>query len=311
MKAGRQNKTAVLALLLCITHNTRTGHGSSCLKKKASRKSCEKLPPEHHTKRASNCIKKLEVEQFCSVLTASCDKVLASIPNVETDNADYDDDILLCKMACEKLISDMQELRENAKYNTSSSRQEMLSLAKNCSPLILTDALLTATQESYIIVVRFLLNAGANPRSLTPRLDSPLHLTGNVKIATELLRHGAEIDAKGYYEQTPLFEASKHGHVKVAELLIKHGADTTIKTIPHKRTPLHIAAGRGNARIVHLLLAHDADMEAVDYRNKKPIHYAIRATYSNRSSSVIRMLLEYGACMEENNSYTQPIFETA
>ena len=60
---------------------------------------------------------------------------------------------------------------------------------------------------------------------------------------------------------------------EIARTLIQHGANVNAKG-ESDLTPLHTAAARGNIEAVTLLLEHGADINATTTDGKKPISYA-------------------------------------
>ena len=70
---------------------------------------------------------------------------------------------------------------------------------------------------------------------------------GDEKTVHRLLKDGADVNAKGWYDETPLFCAAGGGHEKVVELLLKNGAD--IKAENFYGTALHVAAKIGRAHV--------------------------------------------------------------
>ena len=62
--------------------------------------------------------------------------------------------------------------------------------------------------------------------------DTPLHLAavqGRISIMEALVRHGADINARGEHGYTPLHEAVEQDHWLAALRLLEMGADPTIK----------------------------------------------------------------------------------
>ena len=62
--------------------------------------------------------------------------------------------------------------------------------------------------------------------------DTPLHLAaaqGRISIMEALVRHGADINARGEEGCTPLHETIEQGHWLAALRLLEMGADPTIK----------------------------------------------------------------------------------
>lgn len=55
-----------------------------------------------------------------------------------------------------------------------------------------------------------------------------------------LLQSGANLNARGLDNDTPLHDAAVNGHVKIAKLLVERGADINAKNSKGK-TPLDVA----------------------------------------------------------------------
>lgn len=63
--------------------------------------------------------------------------------------------------------------------------------------------------------------------------DTPLHIVaiwGDLEAARVLVEAGAEIDARGEHQFTPLHEAVSQGKIEVAEFLLKHGANPRLES---------------------------------------------------------------------------------
>ncbi len=113
---------------------------------------------------------------------------------------------------------------------------------------------------------------------------------GDVESVRELLKKGADPNAKNEYGNTPLHEAASRGHVDVVELLLEHGADPNIQN-EYGWTPLHLAAYKGHVDVARLLLQYGVDPNVQDKRGRTPLHVAaIRGRID-----VVRFLLEHGA----------------
>lgn len=71
--------------------------------------------------------------------------------------------------------------------------------------------------------------------------NSALHIAvqkGYVSICQVLLQHGADVNIRNKYHQTPLHVVSTGRNKEILELLIKRGAETNTKDI-NQRTSLH------------------------------------------------------------------------
>src|ERR1700730_5249301 len=107
---------------------------------------------------------------------------------------------------------------------------------------------------------------GARPLSHAARI-------GHLGMVDLLLAHGAPIDARNLAGATALYFAAEGGHAPVAQRLIERGAD--VKLAGRSRiSPVAAAAYGGNDAIVEALLAAGADARAPDETGKPPIVYA-------------------------------------
>jgi ankyrin repeat protein/beta-lactamase regulating signal transducer with metallopeptidase domain len=83
---------------------------------------------------------------------------------------------------------------------------------------------------------------------------------GDIEQVKYFLSKGADADAGGYFDHTPLQIALSMGNNKIAELLIVNGANVNVENQGDGHAPLHIAAGQGYTEIVELLIDHGADV---------------------------------------------------
>ena len=101
-----------------------------------------------------------------------------------------------------------------------------------------------------------------------------LHLAaeiGNEVVVIELLKAGANIEAKDQREYTPLHWSIYFGHIEVVKFLIEKGAIKEAKG-QDGITPLHLAAEIGNEVLVLELLKAGANIEAKDQDGQTPLH---------------------------------------
>ena len=118
-----------------------------------------------------------------------------------------------------------------------------------------------------------LLRSGAQPNWANWSGWTSLHLCawmGNdekwATVATELIAHGADIDAVDDRCSTALHWACNEGRARFALQLIDAGANIHIAS-EHGWTPLHEAAYKGLADVVRRLLASGADVHGISRRN--------------------------------------------
>ena len=156
-------------------------------------------------------------------------------------------------------------------------------------------------------VVKELLKAGANIEARTKGKATPLHLAareGELATVKELLKAGANIEARDKNGNTPLHNAALSVKPAVVKELLKAGANIEART-NNGSTPL-MAAVRSisshNASNVRILLDAGADPKAVSEDNSTALHYI----NSYGSPDAVRMLLEAGTDVEivDNSGYT-------
>jgi uncharacterized protein len=107
---------------------------------------------------------------------------------------------------------------------------------------------------------------GARPLSHAAR-------SGHLDMVDLLLARGAPIDARNLAGATALYFAAETGHPSIAQRLIDRGADVKLAG-RSGISPIAAAAFAGNDEIVAALLARGADERTPDETGKPPIVYA-------------------------------------
>lgn len=84
---------------------------------------------------------------------------------------------------------------------------------------------------------------------------------GDVAGVKKLLDQGADVNAKGRYDVTPLMTAALRGNVELVRLLLERGADTGIKDSFYKASPLGMALSSSppHYEVAELLAAKGSD----------------------------------------------------
>jgi ankyrin repeat protein len=113
----------------------------------------------------------------------------------------------------------------------------------------------------------------------------------NLPEVHRLLSVGADVNANGDDDWTPLHYASCEGHV-VKEFM-KHGAGIEATTIPQDSTPLNLACCNGHLAVVIKLFGHRADIAAnTDSKNGKT--YCILGKRKSRGGAGTEAKDRYG-----------------
>lgn len=110
--------------------------------------------------------------------------------------------------------------------------------------------------------VKALLVGGADVNKIN-MWGSALHAAsryGNLEIVTYLIGHGANVNLKGNFGDTPLMYAASVGKFEIVKLLIEKGADVNAENSLTKWAPLTNAALSGRYEIVAYLIDKGADV---------------------------------------------------
>lgn len=157
-------------------------------------------------------------------------------------------------------------------------------------------ALHIAADEGDAETVAVLLAAKAEVNARNTSKETPLHVVARhswqdeTDVATLLVDHGADLDARDDLGFAPLNRAARQGNHHVAQLLVARGADLETRTLKDS-TSLYQAAWAGDLETVRLLLDRGANPNARNMEGWTPLMTAA----SRAHSDVVRLLLERGA----------------
>jgi len=149
-------------------------------------------------------------------------------------------------------------------------------------------------------VVKQLIRSSGNINKKYGYRQKPLiyHAAGLgwLHIVKYLIKHGCDIDATTFGNETALHAAARHGQEDVVKYLIKHNANPNLRSKSYE-TPLHIACCYSSVNIVKYLLAAPdihVDIDALDVSNGTAL---INAAFSN-NIEIVKCLMDYGANTE-------------
>ncbi|XP_053740682.1 DNA-binding protein RFXANK isoform X1 [Synchiropus splendidus] len=107
-------------------------------------------------------------------------------------------------------------------------------------------------------MVDFLLERGANPKTMARERESALSLAssgGYVDVVETLLRRGVDVNVYDWNGGTPLLYAVRGNHVRCVETLLAKGADMTVES-DSGYNPMALAVALGHRKIQQVLEDH-------------------------------------------------------
>jgi ankyrin repeat protein len=175
---------------------------------------------------------------------------------------------MLSAMSAAALTADSQRCQELGRKFQAAKPQ--------ISAIEVSSALFSAADGNCIALATELLDHGASVDARDRFGARPLsHAArfGHLETVDLLLARGAPINARNLAGATALYFAAEGGHVSVAQRLIELGADVNLAG-RSGISPVAAAAYAGSDAIVEALLGHGADERAADDTGKPPIVYA-------------------------------------
>ena len=144
-------------------------------------------------------------------------------------------------------------------------------------------------------VVDFLLERGA--KSEVARAQPALLLAAGIGDddphgVKALLKHRADVNARGAMERTPLMTAALAGHARITDALLIGGADTNLAD--HRGTTALMEAARSGAvAVIHSL--EKAQGRSESCRRERPRRVIVACQSRNANEETVRALLALGA----------------
>ncbi len=138
-----------------------------------------------------------------------------------------------------------------------------------------------------------LVKDGADVNARESNGTTPLHWAvhhGNVELVKHLLKAGADVNVTNNYGSSPIAEAAVLGDPDMMEVLLDAGADPDTKN-PDGQTPLMIVARSSNVDTARLLLKHGADVNATEqWKGQNAVIWAA----AQSQPAMLALLLEAG-----------------
>jgi ankyrin repeat protein len=158
----------------------------------------------------------------------------------------------------------------------------------------------------YDLVEHLLKKHSHSVNSVGGEYDYPLVAAlsrGHIPIAELLFRHGANVDARGIEEQTPLHRAikwPKNLAASAVQFLLENGADVNSKR-KDLLTPLHLAATEGKFEVAQMLLQHGADVHSRNLSRETPLQLVPQPILADSRLNLVQLLLDHGAEVDSRN----------
>jgi ankyrin repeat protein len=167
-------------------------------------------------------------------------------------------------------------------------------------------ALMDAARRGNLETVRALLAAKADPNAQEAKGGQTALMWAiaerHAGVAEELVRHGADVNARSKTGFTALMFAAQQGDADSARILLDATANPNDVMPKSGATPLIIASSIGNTDVVTLLLDKGANPNAIDANGFTSLHHAVRdSDYGVDPASkatavaIVRTLLAHGA----------------
>lgn len=232
--------------------------------------------------------------------------------------AEFGEDETLVKLSRENLLAmGMAAPVAGASVTAMQDEEEreiarVTTLAKNSPDLLNTPSdtdpppLIKAVSHAWLKAAEFALKSGARLTQRDKDNDTALHAAtaaGHKAMVVWLLEQGADVNAAGRLDHTPLATAFERQRLEIFKLLLERGANPNVVLHVRKGTDpkadlehnplLGPALQRSDEAWFDLLLAHKADpnLEAGDLQ---PVHYLWKWAESSKGPELLKRLLEAG-----------------
>lgn len=162
--------------------------------------------------------------------------------------------------------------------------------------------LIQAAFDGDTVAARNLIKRGANVNAKDDRDWTPLmraSFKGHLEVVRLLVESGADVNGRGENDWTPLIVACYEANTDIARFLIEKGADPDARSSGSgELTALHLASSKGDLATVKVLIDGGAN---VDVRNNTNATSLIVAC-SEEAFEVAKLLIQSGANVNDGNS---------
>ena len=172
-------------------------------------------------------------------------------------------------------------------------------------------ALMLACEEGNVDAINVLLKNRADLDIANADGDTCLHVVARGDYVKEiihtLVNHGANVNTKNMFNETPLMKANKKGNINVTKELLNAGADHKIID-GYGNTWIHWAIDGGyRQELIRTMIDHGADVNAMNEHNETAIMTACRTG----NVDALELLLSVGANVNAMNKHGETALMTA
>ena len=168
-----------------------------------------------------------------------------------------------------------------------------------------------AAFRNQVAIMELLLTHKANLLVKDQHGYQALHWTakgGALDAAIWLIKHNADVNARGEFGRVPLHFAAYNNHPELVALLLNRGANPNAQAEGDGNvTPLHEAVTKNNSLIVELLMRAEAiDVNLRDANKHTPFYYAVRSGHVEIAESLISHL-SWRKCLADEADLNHPL----
>ncbi|XP_012937258.2 serine/threonine-protein phosphatase 6 regulatory ankyrin repeat subunit A [Aplysia californica] len=121
---------------------------------------------------------------------------------------------------------------------------------------------------------------------------------GHIDCLKVLIAHGAQLDVRDKWGQTPLMYSATIQFTEIAQTLLEADSELVQGQDRFGKSPLHCAVDVGSWELARLLLLHGADVNLRCHDGLSPLMYCCTADPEGKRRDVMRLLLDEGAVID-------------